>query len=254
MSPEQPIHDFDLNAFMDGELDDDARREIELYLAQDPEAAARLMADMATMHALRVAMEPRSGPPSKTLALAERLEAGLARPRQLRAVLQTAVLVIVFLGGWASGQTNIGWPGWRATPEFVDEAMMSHRTALLRARMDSQPEVTAYDPQEIRAATRIALPPIPGDWRITDVQVFPSDEGPSVGLAFQTPDGPVSLFGFRTNDGARISPTLAERGRGRVAYWQAGDMGYALIGPSEPRELSRLAARLARSAAATLAS
>jgi anti-sigma factor RsiW len=250
MEPDENISDIDLNAFVDGELDADAAAEVQRRLGHSPEAAARVMLDMASRHALRAAAQPVSGVSAEILALGARLSDALNAPRRERARSRSAAMVLVFLAGLALGQLAPGLgPHAPGAPEFVDEAVMSHRTALLRARMVSQPEVAAYDPQEIRAATRIALPPLPDGWRVTDAQVFPSDEGPSVGLAFVTPEGPVSLFGFHTQGGGSIAPTTVQRGRGYIAYWQVGDLAYALIGPSNPAELRRLAVRLSNAAA-----
>jgi anti-sigma factor RsiW len=250
MSPDEGLPEADLNAFIDGELDAATAAEVQRYLGRHPDAAARVMLDMAVASALRVSAGAEPAPSRETVALAERLTEALASSRKRRGWSRAAVVTLVFLAGLAVGRAGLPWnaDGVGRAPEFVDEAVMSHRTALLRARMDSQPEAAIYNPQEIRAATRIALPPLPADWRVTDAQVFPSDEGPSVGLAFVTPQGPVSLFGFHTESGGWIAPTTVQRDRGPIAYWQAGDLAYALIGPADPEELRRLAVRLSNAA------
>jgi anti-sigma factor RsiW len=251
MTFDDAIPEHDLNAFIDGELDAEARRRVQAHLARHPEMAARVMADMAIAQSLAAAGPPPASAPAETRRLAVRLQAALGASPARRASVVAAVLALTFALGWALGNSGlVEAPALQAPPPFVDEALMSHRTALLRARMESQPEVTAYDPAEIRSATRIVLPPVPRDWRVTDVQVFPSDEGPSVGVAFVTPGGPVSLFAFHVGKADWIAPTIAQRGRNAVSYWQSGDLAFALIGPTDEAQLRRIAGRLTHAAPA----
>jgi anti-sigma factor RsiW len=246
MSPDDRLNDHDLNAYIDGELDDGAARRVQLYLADHPEEAAAVMADMAVARGLRAAAGDGGAPSTPTLAAAARLQAALQAPPHRRRLAAAAVLAAVYAGGWATSEAMQADRLLPSTPSFVDEAIMSHRTALLRAGMDSQPEAPTIDRREINAATQISLPPIPHTWRLTDAQVYPSDEGPSVGLAARTPSGPVSLFAFHTKEADSIDPTIVQRGADYVSYWQDGDLAFALIGPPDPGELRRIAAELAR--------
>jgi anti-sigma factor RsiW len=245
MSPEE-MDEHDLTALLDGALTEEERRAAQLRLARRPEAAAQAMADLAVASALREA-HPLPDPPAGARGPARRLQGALRAPSRRRRIAQAAAVAAVFLGGWLAGTAKVGvWDGApHLAPGFVDEAVMSHRTALVRAKMASQPEITTLDAREINHATQIALPAIPRDWRVTDAQVYPSDEGPSVGLAFRSPQGPVSLFGFHTHDQATIPPTTVRRGGDYVTYWRTRDMAFALIGPPDPRELGRMAASLA---------
>src|SRR3546814_15431563 len=86
-------------------------------------------------------------------------------------------------------------PAKAAVPEFVEEALMSHRTAMVRSRMPSQVEIPNFDPADVRNATHIAVPEMPRGWRVEDVQLFPSDYGPSLQLVTDVgPDRLLSLF------------------------------------------------------------
>ena len=109
-----------------------------------------------------------------------------------------AVVTLIGFGWFAHGQVGLGITDSEASPKppaFVEDALHSHETALLRARMVSQPEVEAYDPAEILAETGIRLPALPEDWQVRDAQVFPSRHGHSVEIAIDAGDlGRVSLF------------------------------------------------------------
>lgn len=252
MTGDAPITELDLHAYVDGRLDAERCGAVEEHLALHPEAAAHVMADMASARTLRALLDAPLPPAGRGIlrparALAAGLSGGLSAGRKYRRLGVAASLAGVFLGGWVAGQVA---PARPMTPEFVDEAVMSRRTSLVRARMDSQPEVLRLDRAEISAATRVVLPTLPSDWRVTDVQVFPSDEGPSVGMAFQSRElGPVSLFAVRTKEVSQIAPTTIRRDEGLVAYWRHGDMAYALMASAERSEVAKVARRLAASTA-----
>jgi anti-sigma factor RsiW len=244
MTSEDQQDDLDLHAFIDGQLDEAGRRQALNRLAHDPEAAARVMGDMALAHALKTSAlaEPAEFSPG-TLAAARRLQGGLASRGYWRWAARAAAGLAVFVVGYGLGEIDLRGPS--EAPEFVADALMAHRTAALRADMASQPETPRYDAAEIRRATRIALPPRPAGWQVTDAQVYPSDEGPSVGLSFATGAGPVSLFAFRTGETSAIGPTTIEDGGGHVAYWQEDGQGFALIGDLPPAGLQAIATQMA---------
>lgn len=134
---------------------------------------------------------------------------------------------------------GVGWmalgPNATATPSIIDDAVMAHRTALLRAGMRSQVETAAVDTEEIGRVAHVRLPAIPSGWRITDVQLFPSDDGPGVQVAIDLP-GPgeaMSLFAVESTDEMPSKPAFASRGMERVAYWRRGQTTFAVTGAFE---------------------
>ncbi len=246
-----PITEGDLHAYVDGQLDPTRRIEIEDHLARSPEAAALVMADLKNRDALRLAFAdqlPR--PPEPMLAAAARLERALSwRELGLRLRRIAAVVALVGFGWFAHAQGELGITDTLASPKppaFVEDALHSHETALLRARMASQPSTGAYDPAEILAKTGIALPALPAGWRVVDAQVFPSREGHSVEIAIETGDlGRVSLFAAHVPAFNVIAPTLAHFETANAAYWQTGPLAYALTGNGSEKAIERAAIRLA---------
>src|SRR5215213_1193991 len=153
-----PITESDLHAFVDGQLDVQRRIEVEEHLAGRPEVAARVMADLRARDVLGLAFggELQRRPPEPIMDAARRLERGLVW-RCIGLQLQRAAAVVLLVGaGWfAHAQVGLfeisegeaaPWP-----PAFVEDARHSHETALIRARMVSQPEAADYDPTEILA-------------------------------------------------------------------------------------------------------
>jgi anti-sigma factor RsiW len=248
-----PVVDADLDAYVDDQLGAARRIEVEAFLSARPEAAARVMSDLRTRDELRVALaSPEGMARPATTDAARRLERGLARGRVF-SVLQraTAAAVLVAAGWLANGLfgpiavTKV--VASTQPPAYVEEAVSAHRTTLVRETMPSQPEAPRYDADEIRAATAIVMPSLPGDWKIRDVQVYPSRFGPSVEMAVETKDlGLVSLFAIRPGTFDVVKPTIAPSGDISSAYFQIGEVAYALVGGSDAGALDRAAERLAR--------
>jgi anti-sigma factor RsiW len=125
---------------------------------------------------------------------------------------------------------------------------MAHRATLVRASMHSQRGASAYDAAEIRATTAIVLPRLPQGWQVADVQIFPSTFGPSVEMVIRSESfGTGSLFAVRPGKFDVVPPTLAHKDDFTIAYWQVGEVAYALVAKAEPRDLSEVATGLATS-------
>ncbi|MEW5687109.1 MAG: glycosyl transferase [Pseudomonadota bacterium] len=170
---------------------------------------------------------------------------------RLRDVGRAAALAIAVGAGWMSNEALTGLSARaEAEPLFVEEAVTSYRTGLIRAAMKSQPEVREFDPVEIRKATGIVLPAVPRGVSITDVQVYPSETGPSVQVAMLTARGePVSLVAIRGETPAGHRPLLESYKGAKVAYWEEGDFAYGVVGDLPAKRLLQLAAEMSREAA-----
>ncbi|MEZ2332129.1 anti-sigma factor [Mesorhizobium sp. RCC_202] len=248
-----PVTDADLDGYVDDQLDVARRIEVEAYLAARPEAAARVMADLRTRDELRVALARPAGMarPATTEA-ARRLERGLARGRILSVLQRAAAAAVLIAAGWLAN--GIFGPiavtkvvASTQPPAYVEEAVRAHRTTLVRETMPSQTEAPGYNADEIRAATAIVMPTLPDDWKIRDVQVYPSQFGPSVEMAIETKDlGLLSLFAIRPGTFDVVKPRVAPSDDISSAYFQIGEVAYAVVGRSDAANLDRAAEKLAR--------
>jgi anti-sigma factor RsiW len=119
---------------------------------------------------------------------------------------------------------------------------------MLRSVMTSQPEVSDYDPVEIRSATAIVMPELPRDWRVLDVQIYPSKFGPSVEAAVDSKEfGMLSLYAVRPGNFDVVAPTMTPPDQVVAAYFQIGEVAYALVAGVGAHDLDRAAERLADS-------
>jgi anti-sigma factor RsiW len=252
MKTVDPIIDADLDAYVDGELDVSRRIQVESYLSENPATAAKVMADLSMRGELRLALANESafGRP-ETRDAARRLERGLAYGRVFHAMQRIAAVGVLVAAGWVA-HTSFG--AFTATevaasvpaPAYVEDAVQAYKTTLVRQSVSSQPAEN-YKPDEIRAATGIVMPQLPQDWTISDVQIFPSEFGPSVEMAIKTGDDKqLSLFAVRPGVFSVQSVNHIALDNAEAAYWQIGEVAYALVTADRSITLDQAADRLAR--------
>ena len=248
-----PILQSDLDAYLDHQLDAVQCAAVEAHLAQNPAAAAKMMADLGLRRELKLAFPefPSVGRP-ETREAARRLEGALSQRRWLAGLQKVAAVGLLLTTGWiahiaigpfSATEVNASVP----PPAYVEEAVRAHQTTVLRQTMPSQPEVSAYDPEDIRSATAIVMPQLPADWSVVDTQVFPSDFGPSVELAIETRAGSkISLYAVRPGFFAVEQVTDLAREGTEAAYWQIGEVAYALVSSTQNSNLADKARLLAK--------
>jgi len=245
-----PVTDTDLDAYVDDQLEVARRIEVEAFLSARPETAARVMSDLRTRDELRLALAAKGMARPATAEAARRLERGLARGRVFGMLQRAAAAAVLVAAGWLA--SGIFGPVTKVVastppPAYVEDAVRAHATTLVREAMSSQPEAPNYNPDEIRAATAIVMPSLPGDWKVRDVQVYPSRFGPSVEMALETKDlGLVSLFAIRPGTFDVVKPVVAPSGEISAAYFQIGEVAYAVVGQGDAGDLDRAAETLAR--------
>ncbi|MDF1635781.1 anti-sigma factor [Mycoplana sp. MJR14] len=236
MTDTATILDADLDAYVDNQLDADGRLRVETYLARHPDVAARVMADLGMRTTLRlaVAADVVTGRP-ETREAARHLSAGLAGLRMWMAIRRVAAVALLVSAGWVA-HSSFGPLAMREVnasvppPAFVEQAVRAHQTALVRKGMPSQTQAKTYDREDIRAATAIVMPELPVGWTVGDVQIFPSGYGPSVEVSIGTADGTrISLFAVRPGHFAVEPVTDLNLKDAEAAWWQIGDVAYAVV-------------------------
>lgn len=232
--------EMELQAYVDDQLDAGRRFAVEAHLSDRPDLAARLMRDLSMKSALRLLTIRDEPLPAGIAAAADGLSRRGRALRWGRAAPLGGVALAAGLGAYLFLSDS--------PPDYVDMALASHRVALIRAQMASQVETPALDYQEILANTRIIVPTLPADWRVTDVQLFPADNAPALLIWVKTADGRnFSIFAQRARSKAPETPDAVREGAQSVAYWRRGEMSYALTGDGEPDVLDDTAEHLNQS-------
>jgi anti-sigma factor RsiW len=236
---EQPS-EFELHAYVDGQLDSARRFAIESGLMHDPERAAWVMGELSSRTALQLLAEDARPVAAAAVEQMTQLD---------RKPVKRFIRPGIIFGGLslaAAASLVLAWPA--GTPGYVDYAVSSHRIAMMRANMPSQVEATTLDAKEIESSTSIDLPALPADWRVTDVQLFPTGEGPALLVAVTAGDGQrMSLFALKSRSDAPRRPSAVREGLQSVAYWRRNDMSYALTGDGDPGAMDARAETLVRS-------
>ncbi len=250
----EPVTELDLVAYVDDQLDPWRRVAVERHLATDPEAAARVMADLQARDELRLAFaEPLPHEAPETRAAARRLARGLGLDRMLVQLAPMAAVLVLggMIGAGVAGLGPLRVPQVVASeppPEFIQAALEAHEAGRLRLSMQSQPAMPRLDAAEIRAKTGILLPGLPGEWQVRDVQIFPSPQGPSVEMALETPElGRLSLFAVRPGSFRVALPDEMQASGLEVAWFQIGEVAHVLVAEAaQPDALREAAEGLSR--------
>lgn len=218
--------DQEIDAYVDGQLDTEGRFAVEEYLRVHPDAAARVMGDLGRRSALQL-LAGNSDPLPERFAEEFWSVKPIVRPKWRRWMPVAGVS--------ATGIAAAFMLMLQGPPGYVDDALASHLVSGIRAEMVSQVETPKFDAREIHRATNISVPHVPAGWRVTDVQLFPTDSGPALVMALKTKDGDhLSLFATRQRNGASERPDAIREGEHSVAYWRHGETSYALVGDSDP--------------------
>ncbi|MBN8842494.1 MAG: anti-sigma factor [Sphingomonadales bacterium] len=245
------ITECDLQAYVDDQLDPAGRLEVADYLVRHPDVAARVLEDLGFRDAMRtLAGESETAIPTAAIDQARRLDAVLGRKRAIerlgRATPLAAALAVMSITAATWQFADFSSRARAAVPALVKEALMSQKTAQIRAHMASQPETTHFDARAVRTATHIDIPDLPADWRILDAQLFPSDYGPSLQMVIDTGgDEPVSLFAARTTADFPEDPQTKVIGGQAVGYWSHEGNVYALTGDQSADRIAEHAEDLA---------
>ncbi|MGE0280341.1 MAG: anti-sigma factor [Rhizobiaceae bacterium] len=240
MTSDNPIRDEEIHRFLDGELSAAQRADLQARLSLNPARAAEVFAEAQRMEALRQSQRQHIFPQRASLEAAGRLERTFWR-RGIIATAQLPVAAIsLFAAGWVASSVVAPQLGQTVDQNFV----LAAREALRVAQLDAGPsQETEHKQQKIErlvGAINIGVPPLPSNWKVTDVQVQPWEGRQSLVVTAITPRlGQITLVAAPMADEEAVPLTLAADGRIPTVYWQSGGTAYALMGPVASERLQR---------------
>ena len=235
------VQELDLQAYVDGVADEARRAEVEAYLAEQPEEAARIRAYRAQNAALRTLFDPVLDEPVPA--------ALLARPAPRRARVIALAASVLFAGvaiGWIARGTIAPLP--QSAPSLARSAAIAH--VVYAPEVRHPVEVGADQEDHLvkwlskRLGTELRSPRL-------------STLGYELvgGRLLSGPQGPVAHFMYQDAKGQRLTLYVsAQKAEGRdtafrfsqedkvsVFYWIDRDYGYALSGEIKREALLSLA-------------
>jgi anti-sigma factor RsiW len=231
-----------LQAYVDGQLDEPRRREIEACLAAQPALAARVAQWQRDAAGLRAALAGGlSQPPPPRLDPASIRHARRARTRRRLALCASLVLALGLggVGGWQAKSVRVAAA---AEPPMGDAVAAYRIFATDRARpveMDAGrgPELQAW--LSARLGRPMSLPDLqPYGFNLLGGRMLATPDGAAAMLMYQDADGRRISFYVRPSRrfvderGSRFDDGLALR------YWYRNGYGFAVVGSAnDPRTL-----------------
>ena len=242
------ITESELHAYLDGELAQPRRDEVEALVALQQEDAERVAAYARLNEALRARYDP---------ILDEPVPEHLAKPRarKWRVMRYAAAIGWLALGGLA------GWHlhGVKRAYDASSPPIWAHRAAV--AHVVYSPEVR--HPVEVgadqeahlvawlskRLGTPLRIPQLNGiGYSLMGGRLLPGEQGPAAQFMYQDAQGQRLTLYVRTNreHNKETAFRFAQDGSVRVFYWIDRGLGLALSGELDKEELLRVATTVYR--------
>jgi anti-sigma factor RsiW len=245
------VSETDLQAYLDGELDDVRARAVERFIADHPEEAARARSYRRQAALIRRAYRP----------LIERLIPA-SMPRSLQAVAQgsregrggrlaaiaAAGLLLLAAGGasgwWLRAMAPADLP---VEQTFVGDAMTAHVTFAPEVRhpvevgRDEEDHLVTWLSRRLGVA--LSAPDLkPSGWELVGGRLLPAAIGPAAQFMYQDATGRrVTLYVRAVADPEETAFRFAGQAPLSAFYWQDGGAAWALLGELPRNELLRLA-------------
>jgi anti-sigma factor RsiW len=239
-----PAHiDEQLHAYVDNALTDDERRDVETWIAQDPEAGQRVRAYLEQNLALHALFDPVLGESHAVQVPPRRRAANGPRWLALAASLVLGVGIGFTLRAWQAGPSgaisiareaalaHVAYVPEVRHPVEVTAAEEKHLVAWLSKRLDAP----------LRAPSLSAF-----GYQLLGGRLLPStsdrDPAPVALLMYENPQGKrLTLLVKREANNSETSFRFTEDQGARVFYWIDGPFGYALAGDLQREELQKIA-------------
>ena len=248
MSPSTPVGENDLHAYLDGALDEDARAEIEAWLAGHPDDDATVAAWRKQRDGLRALFDGILEEP-----VPQEMLDRIAEPRRgasRRAWLRAAAGIALFAAGAAAGWGVHGRlsPTGVAPAAFISHAVKAHvvftaeRRHAVEARADTE-EKHLIRWLSKRLGQPVRPPPLAElGFRLIGGRLVADAAGPAAQFMYE--DGAkrrLTLYVRRESEARNAAFRFASEGGLSAFYWIDSPLSYAVIGRMEREELLKLA-------------
>ncbi|MET4674742.1 MULTISPECIES: anti-sigma factor family protein [unclassified Luteibacter] len=231
-----PPSEHDIHAYVDGQLEQPHRSEVERYLARHPEQAEEIQGWRQDAQQLRTLLAGDLAP--STAADPTALRRRMARRRFVRLATAASLLLCLALGGvagWAARGMGSG-----ANAPMAD-AMQAYRLLALDHGVGM--DITTANERDLRAwlagrvGTSVRLPDLSdAGFRPMGGRLFATDQGPAAMVLYDDGSGHTISFYVRPPGPARhlLSRGSREDGGLLADYWSEGGHNYAVVAPANP--------------------
>lgn len=253
-----PVTDADLHAWLDGELPDDRREDVEHHLAENPEDARRFERYRAQRAMLGHAFGPlldRPLPDALKPPFADRAEASASSSAAGRArrapvwALALAASLMMFVAGTGAGWLARGWtePGGGSAAAFVADAVAAHRVFVVEVRhpvevgADQEAHLVGWLSKRLGKPLRAPRLASRG-YDLVGGRLLSDAQGPAAQLMYQDAAGRrITLYVRPSSNGSDTSFRFAQDGNVQAFYWRDNGLAWAVTGDLDRVTLSNIA-------------
>lgn len=239
----KPVSDEELHAYVDGELDEQRRIEVEAWLAAHPQAARRVREYQGIRDTLHSRFDPLLIEPVETpAAVHERRSSAVGRA----ALIAGLALSSAMLGWTLQGWRHVDSP--REIADLVQPATFAHEVYATDSRYPV--EIPAVERTTLnrwvsqRMHTELRAPDLSGEaLDFVGGRLLPSTNRMAAQFMYEDRDGrrlTVYIRRIADQDGF-TGFQYREQGRLHVFYWIDRAMGYAVIGEQPASRLIAVA-------------
>ena len=236
----KPVTEVELHTYVDGELSEDARVQVEAWLRAHPEDAERVRAYAEQNALLRSLYNPVLDEPVPAALIA-------VRPWAWRRYAAAAAIFALGIGlGWLVRGQFVPAQGGPAS--FARQAAMAH--AVYAPEVRHPVEVTANEEQHLvgwlskRLGTTLKAPHLaPLGYELVGGRLLSGPQGPVAHFMYQDSRGQrLTLYVSRQRGEPRDTAfRFSQEDRVSVFYWVDGNFGYALSGEVKKDQLLQVA-------------
>jgi len=245
-----PVSNADLHAYVDGELDESRRLDIEAYMAGNPEAAEQVRHYQQLNQNLHRLFDPVLNEPVPATLVpvrnGSRRSSGWSRPAQAAAL--AAVMLVSGLSGWLLHSRTNPAESSAALVNLVQPAAFAH---VVYSTDDNYPvEIQAAQQDMLsdwlseRMHTSIKAPDLGGlGFDLVGGRLLPSTDRMAAQFMYQNTGGErITLYVRRVAWENQQAAFQYQEAQGvNVFYWIDGPMGYALSGDLDKKRLIAIA-------------
>lgn len=245
-----PVNDVDLHAYVDGELDENRRLDVEAYLAGNPEAAEQVRQYQQINQDLHRLFDPvlNESVPAALASVSTGSYTGDHWWRAVRAAAWAGVVLVSGLSGWFLHAGSNSAENSAALVNLVQPAAFAH---VVYSTDDQYPVEIQAEQQDVlsnwlseRMHTSIQAPDLGRlGFDLVGGRLLPSTNRMAAQFMYQNADGErITLYVRRVVWKNRQTAFQYQEAEGvSVFYWIDGPMGYALSGNLGKKRLIAIA-------------
>ncbi|GAC1338734.1 MAG: anti-sigma factor [Beijerinckiaceae bacterium] len=248
MSADSPIGEDDLNAFVDGRLTPERHAIVSRFLADNPQAAEKVEADIAARTALRERLQFKAVEPIPSrLRIANLTAGGPGRTRHWARFAAAAILLLALggLGGWF-GHARLAPMLRSERPTIAAEALMAHR--IFVAETLHPVEVAAAQEAHLvqwlsrRLNHPLKAPDLSAQgFHLMGGRLLSANEGAAAQLMYQDEGGARLTLYLRGGSDTGTTFRFVQSPNASAFIWTEDGLGYALAAQVDRTRLLSLA-------------